>query len=275
MFRFEVQQRQSRLSVAVGVLEVIYHATVRNLRKTHSNALAGLFLNIFQTMMLVIIFYLMYSVLGLRNALVRGDFLVYIMSGIFLYMTHIKTVGAVFGSDGPASPMMQHAPMNTLVAIVSAALSQLYIQVLSVVIVMYIYHIAVNPVEIDDVSGVFGMLMLAWFSGFGVGLVFLAIRPWFPKFAGVGSTIYTRANMIASGKMFLANTLPTSMLKMFDWNPLFHIIDQARGFAFINYNPHYSNWHYSLIVALVLTMIGFVGEAYTRKHVSISWSARQ
>ncbi len=35
--------------------------------------------------------------------------------------------------------------------------------------------------------------------------------------------------MIASGKMFVANMLPTSMLLMLDWNPLFHCIDQARG----------------------------------------------
>ena len=44
--------------------------------------------------------------------------------------------------------------------------------------------------------------------------------------------------MIASGKMSVANTLPSFMLAMFDWNLLFHAIDPARGFAFINYNPH-------------------------------------
>lgn len=275
MFQFEVKQRQSRLSVAIGVLEVIYHATVRQLRKSHTNALVGLMMNVLQTMMLVAVFFLMFSILGMRNAAVRGDFLIYIMSGIFLYMTHVKTLGAVVGSEGPASPMMQHAPMNTLVAIASSALSSLYIQVLSVVIVLYIYHIAFNPIEFENLPGAFGMLMLAWFSGIGVGLIFLAIKPWFPKFTSIGSQLYTRANMIASGKMFLANTMPYTMLKMFDWNPLFHVIDQARGYAFINYNPHYSNWHYALIVALALTMIGFVGEAYTRKHVSISWSARQ
>ncbi|HGG05870.1 MAG TPA: ABC transporter permease, partial [Aliiroseovarius sp.] len=63
------------------------------------------------------------------------------------------------------------------------------------------------------------------------------------------------------------------MLKMFDWNPLFHIIDQARGFAFINYNPHYSSISYPLTVSFVLLMLGFMGESYTRKHVSLSWSA--
>jgi ABC-type polysaccharide/polyol phosphate export permease len=272
---FQVSQEQSTFSRAMALIEVIYHATVRNVRKTHSNALAGLLLNMLQTLILVGVFYVMYAVLGLRGAALRGDFLLYIMSGIFLYMTQIKTMGAVVGSEGPASPMMHHAPMTTFIAIMSSALSALYIQVLTVVVVLYIYHIAFVRLEIEDWVGAFGMLLLAWFSGFAIGLVFLAIKPWFPQFASVGSTIYARANMIASGKMFVANTLPHKMLVMFSWNPLFHIIDQARGFAFINYNPHYSNWLYPLLVALALTMVGFMGESFTRKHVSISWSARR
>jgi len=272
---FQVGQERSRFSQGVALFEVIYHATVRNVRKSHANAIAGIFFNMLQTLMLVLIFYIMYAVLGLRGSMIRGDFLLYIMSGIFLYMTQIKTMGAVVGSDGPASPMMQHAPMNTFVAIMSAALSQLYIQVLSVAVVLYVYHIAFTPITIYDPAGAFGMLLLAWYSGLGVGLIFLSIKPWFPQVAGVGSTVYARANMIASGKMFLANSMPYYMLAFFTWNPLFHIIDQARGFVFINYNPHHSNWLYPLLVSVGLMMIGFMGEAYARKHVSISWGARR
>ncbi len=272
---FEVRKEQGKLSQTVSLLEVIYHATVRSVRRTHHNALIGLFVNMLQTMILVAVFYIMFAVLGLRGAALRGDFLVYIMTGIFLYLTHTKTMGAVVSSEGPASPMMHHAPMTTFIAITSSALGALYIQVLSVAVVLYIYHIAFTPVHIDHMAGAFGMLMLAWFSGVGVGLIFLAIKPWFPQVASVGSTIYARANMIASGKMFVANTLPFNLLALFSWNPLFHIIDQARGFAFINYNPHYSNWQYPLIVSVVLIMLGFMGEAYTRKHVSLSWSARR
>ncbi len=272
---FQVETRPSKLAQTIGVLELIYHVTVHNLRKTHSNALMGLFINMLQTMMLVGVFYLMYSVLGLRGSLIRGDFLLYIMSGIFIYMTQTKSMGAVVGADGPASPMLQHAPMSTFVSIVANALGALYIQILSVVVVTYIYHIAFQPVTIHNVQGVFFMLFLAWYSGIGIGMVFYALKPWFPQFATVGSTLFARANMLASGKMFVANTVPFNILVFFTWNPLFHIIDQARGFMFINYNPHYSNWVYPLIVSTALLVIGFMGESYTRKHASISWGARR
>ncbi|NIR32700.1 MAG: ABC transporter permease, partial [Gammaproteobacteria bacterium] len=58
-------------------------------------------LNMVQATVFVLAFYVMFSVLGLRGAAVRGDFLLYIMTGIFLFLTHTKTIGAVVGSEGP------------------------------------------------------------------------------------------------------------------------------------------------------------------------------
>jgi len=165
--------------------------------------------------------------------------------------------------------------MNTIISICSAALGALYIQVLSLMIILFVYHVAFTPLSIEEPVGAFAMLLLAWFTGAALGLVLLAIKPWFPTAVGIFSTIYQRANMIASGKMFVANTLPGFMLAMFDWNPLFHTIDQARGYAFLNYNPRYSDPMYALWIGLVLVMIGLMGEFYTRKHASISWSARR
>jgi len=63
------------------------------------------------------------------------------------------------------------------------------------------------------------------------------------------------------------------MLAMFDWNPLFHAIDQARGYVFINYNPHYSSISYPMQVSIVLIMVGLMLEFYTRKNASVSWEA--
>jgi ABC-type polysaccharide/polyol phosphate export permease len=260
---------------AVNFFELVYHSVVRSVRKQHNNAFAAIGINILQAVIFVGVFYVMFSVLGMRGSAIRGDFVIYIMTGIFLFMVHTKTVSAVAAAEGPASAMMKHAPMTTMIALAAAALGALYIQVLSLILIMSVYHLAFNPVVIYDPSGVMFMLMIAWFTGVAVGMVLLAIKPWAPAFTQIFTTIYQRANMIASGKMFLANSLPSFMLAMFDWNPLFHVIDQARGYAFINYNPRYSNWEYAVWVGVVLMVIGLMGEFYTRKHASASWSARR
>lgn len=269
-------QRQATVghtASAFSILALIYHSTVRQIRKSHGNALIGLMMNVFQSATMVLVFYFMFSILGLRGTAVRGDFILYVMSGIFLFMTHTKGMTAVVSSDGPASAMMLHAPMNTVISITSAALGALYLQILSAAIILGLYYAIAVPFVIDKPLGAFCMLLLAWASGVGVGMVFLAAKPWFPGFVTIVTQIYARANMIASGKMFLANTLPPAMLAMFDWNPLFHCIDQARGFAFINYTPHNSSITYPVYVTIALIMLGLMGEFYTRRHISASWSA--
>ncbi|MHA6346272.1 ABC transporter permease [Roseivivax sp. CAU 1761] len=275
---FQVRQPRTRIGAALNLAEVVYHNAVRSVRKTHGNAFVAIFMNILQAAVFVCVFYVMFRILGLRGVSLRGDFLLYIMTGVFLYLTHSKTLGAVAGAEGPTSPMMQHAPMNTAVAILSAMLSTLYVQVLSLFVILFVYDTMLNPgaiAGIHDPLAAFGMLLLAWFSGAGIGMVFLAAKPWFPVPVGIAATIYQRANMIASGKMFVANALTPSMLVLFDWNPLFHAIDQARGYTFVNYFPRNSSWEYAFWVGLICFMVGLMGEFYTRQHASASWGARR
>jgi len=101
-------------------------------------------------------------------------------------------------------------------------------------------------------------------------LVLLAAKPWFPTAVGLIAIIYARANMIASGKMFVANTMPHHFLVFFNWNPLFHTIDQARGAAFINYTPHVTSMMYPVYFSVALLVIGMMAEFFARQNASAS-----
>ena len=267
---FRIVRRRTTASRVFTLTELVFHATVRQIRRGYGNGLMALAMNILQSVIFIAAFVLLFNILGMRGSVIRGDFILYIMSGVFLFMTHIKALGAVAGAEGPASPMMKHAPMNTTIAILAAGLSSLYIQLLSAVLILTGVHLAWRPIGIHDTGGFALMFLLAWFAGAAIGTVLLAVRPWAPNFVSIVTSIYGRLNMVASGKMFVANTLPAKMLAFFDWNPLFHAIDQARGYAFINYNPHYTNWKYPLAVGGICLVIGMMGEFYTRRNISIS-----
>ena len=264
---------KSKFQSALNILELIYHSIVRSVRLTHGNAILALLLNMMQAAVMLAMFYIMMIVLGMRTSAIRGDFMLYIMSGIFLYMTHIKTVNAVAGSEGPSSGMMQHAPMNTFISMFSTALSMLYLQTLTMFTLLFLYFMLWTRFEVDQPIQAYGTFLVAWFSGASIGLVLLAVKPWYPVPVGIITTVYTRASMIASGKMFVANAMPGYMRDLFDWHPLFHVIDQCRGFVFINYTPHHSNIMYSIALSLIMITIGLLGEFYTRQHVSRSWTA--
>jgi len=87
-------------------LELIFTQSVRNVRKNHGNAIIGLMLNIVQTMILLGVFLLIFVFAGARGATIRGDTLIYLMSGVVLFMAHIKTLSAVASAEGPNSAMM-------------------------------------------------------------------------------------------------------------------------------------------------------------------------
>lgn len=262
-----------RTRPAATLFELVFHTAVHNVRKGHGNAVIGLLLNLLQNVMMIASFWMMFYLMGMRSFAIRGDYLLYLMSGIFMFMTHNKAMGAVMKADGPTSAMMKHAPMNTIVAILGGALSALYTQLFSVIVVLYFYHAMFNPITIDQPVETLGMVMLSWGTGIAVGMLFRSAMPWHPRFFGIVSGVYMRANMVTSGKMFVANNMPTAMLAMFDWNPLFHTIDQGRGFIFINYNPHYSSIEYPVTLMIVCIVIGLMGEFYTKMYASVSWGA--
>ncbi len=271
MFRHE--HNPSLVYGAYRLLDLTYHNTVRAVRKGHRDAVFAILSSILQTLVMVAAFYLFMSVIGLRQVAIRGDYVLYIMSGVFVFMVHIKAMSSVVSSEGPTSAMMQHLPMSPTISIWSSAFSALYTQIIAKAAILIGYHLLWHPLVVYQPVGAFAMLMLAWLSGVAIGTVLLAAKPWIPQPVGVAQQIYSRFNMFASGKMFVANMLPAKMIAIFSWNPLFHIIDQGRGYIFINYNPLKSSLTYPIVVTVVLLIIGLICESQTRKHVSLSWTA--
>ncbi len=272
VLKFYAEVKPTHARTAWSILELVFHGAVHNVRKSHTSAVIGLLLNIVQSVLMLAGFYLMFAFTGTRHIAIRGDYILYLMSGIFMYMTHVKAMQTVMKADGPTSAMMKHGPMNTLIAVGAAALGALYLQILSALVVLFIYHAIFSPITIDQPIQTLGMMVLAWATGVAIGMIFRAATPWQPRFFGILSTVYARLNMIASGKMFVANAMPTIILGWFDWNPLFHIIDQGRGFIFLNYLPRYSNVEYPLYFLLACLIVGLMGEFYTMKRVSLSWT---
>jgi ABC-type polysaccharide/polyol phosphate export permease len=270
---FEARRAISDWVLLFDLLEVTYHTSVRKVRMGHRNALVAIGMSVLQSVVFLAAFYLMFSLIGAQTTAIRGEFTLYLLTGIFLYLVHVQALQKVMASENSTSPLMQHAPMNTLVAILSSAISTLYIKSISLMVILFFLHTLLQPVVIHDWSGALMMYLLAWGSGAAIGLLLMALKPWAPEVISIVQMVYVRANMIASGKVFVANMLPGFMLSLFDWNPLFHMIDQMRGFVFVNYVPQYTNWQYPVWATLGILLLGMMLEFYTRKRASVSWDA--
>lgn len=270
---FEVINRRTKARTAFQLLELIFHFTVREMAENNRNPGLALLANIGQTIAFVGVFYLMFTLTGIMSgAPIRGDMLLFLMSGVFMFMTHIKTSSKVSGAAAPGSGMMLHAPMTTAVSLAAQALASLYIQLATIVVILGFYELLTGKVEIDQPIGAFAMFLLAWFSGVCFGVLLYAIKTAYPKLGQGIMVVYRRLNMVFSGKMTPANTLPASVFPMFAWNPLFHILDKGRGYVFLNYTSHRADIQYALICCAVALFLGLLGEFYNRQSMRMARS---
>ena len=85
---FRVDTSTSGWAITWRLLELIFHASVRHIRKTHGNALIGLLMAILQSVIMLAVMVFMMDLLGMRRMAVRGDFVLYMMTGVFNFATY-------------------------------------------------------------------------------------------------------------------------------------------------------------------------------------------
>ena len=270
----KVRVNKSTTAAAFAFLELVFDSIVRNVRLQNGNANLGLLLSVMQTLVLLALFAFLIVGLGLRTFAIRGDFIVYILTGIMLFMMHTRAVSSIMNATSATSPLLLHTPMSTLIMIAGTALSGLYMQLLAFAVILIAVHILRGGLEFYDPGAMILPFFMAWASGIAVGMLFMGLRPFAPKFVPMLSTLYRRAQMITSGKMMPANYMSAGMVEWFDWNPLFHSIDQIRGAAFVNYVPRNSNIEYPIKFTIVALCIALMVEFWLRKNMSASWGKR-
>ncbi len=270
----QTRKNRTLIGAAITFVELLYHSIVRDIRKQSGNAALGFFIAMAQNLVLLAVFALMYTVLGLRTLAIRGDFVIFLLTGIFLFLTHNRAIQSVMKGSSPTDPMNLHTPLNTLIGIAATALSGLYMNTMSIVVILFVVNMLRGSLEFYHPAGLLLPFFFAWASGVAIGMLFLVARPFAPRLVPIVSQMYRRANMVTSGKMLPANYMSAGMVKWFSWNPLFHVIDQSRGEAFVNYTPLRSNMEYPIYFTIVALTFGLMVEAWLRKNMSASWGKR-
>lgn len=264
MERMQQYNRNNTLSqAALSFLDLLYVSVVREFRVTNGGAIMSFFSALATPLLLFGMFYVMYEVIG-RSVIVRGDFLLFVMTGIMMYLMHIRAVTTLKGAMHSVKGMIFYAKASIILSIISSALYQLYLNVIAIIIIMGTSYLIRGHLEIYNPSGLLLPFFMGWASGLAVGMMFMAVKPLAPILIPRLFQLYRRLQMFSSGKMLLGNMIPASMLPFFQWNPLFHSIDQARGEAFINYIPRNSNMTYPIYFTIAVFVLGLLIEFAVR-----------
>jgi len=262
-------QPKSMFMGTLEFIELIFHSVVREVRTQSGNATFGIMKEVTGISIYVGLFYIISVFLG-RGAAIRGSQIMFLLTGIVLFLTHIKAINSVRGASKATSAIMMHAPMTVILSILSKAFAGLYLQFVAVLIIVTFLWIFGLDLTVKDPGGLVLPVFFAWASGIAIGMVFMTIAPMIPAVINTISPIYQRAQLITSGKFIPAAYMPAAMVPYFAWNPLFHTIDQARVATFVNYNSDVTSMAYPIWFTIIAFTIGLMGEFWARRTLSKS-----
>jgi len=269
-----ITQTRSIVWAALEFIALIFHCVVREVRMQSGSATLGILKEV-TTIGLFMLFFYMLSVFMGRGAAIRGDLMMFLLTGVALFLIHIKAIASTQSASNATSAEMQHAPMTVILSILAKAFGGLYLQVVAVSIVVAVLWIFGTDFSIQSPKKLVLPVFFTWASGISVGLVIMMLMPVIPGIMKPFSQLYRRAQMITSGKFLPAAYMPGALIGYFDWNPLFHTIDQARLATFVNYNREVSSMSYPIWFTVVALLIGLMGEFWSRKNLSKSKHGNQ
>lgn len=262
-------QSKSMFFGALEFLDLIFHSVVREVRTQSGNATFGVLKEVSNIAIFMGIFYLISVFMG-SGAAIRGSLVMFLLTGIVLFLVHIKAVASVRGASKATSAIMMHSPMTVILSIMAKAFAGLYLQFVAVLIILLFLWVFGADLSVHDPGGLVLPVFFSWASGISVGMVLMVFAPFFPFVINTISPLYQRAQMFTSGKFIPAAYMPAVMVGWFSWNPLFHTIDQVRVAAFVNYTSDATNMSYPIWFTTIALLIGLMGEFWARKNLSKS-----
>ncbi|MEM0990575.1 MAG: ABC transporter permease [Pseudomonadota bacterium] len=259
--------KQGFWTALVAFLTLTYSLVVRDLRTEHKNASLGILISVAQPLMAGLIFYFFIMMIGGGMAKVRGDYMTFVLIGFVIFFMHVRTVGQV--TNALREDMLNHQRLSPFLLVSVKAISSGYKIVLALLILIAMNYLLRDVYEMQDLLLFMSVMFWCWVGGVAVGIVFLAAVRYF-TWGTILQAAYIRLMFFTSGKFFVANMIPGNIRPLMDWNPLYHLLDQGRDAAFVNYTARTTSMEYPIGIFLAVLVVAMMIEHFVRTNYSQS-----
>ncbi|WP_181164609.1 ABC transporter permease [Amaricoccus solimangrovi] len=235
-------------------LRVLFALMVREMQTDFGRSWGGYFWAIAEPLGGILLLSLAFS-LALRSPPLGSSFILFYASGYIPFNAYRVVSSSVTSAVRSNRGLLSHP----VVGVVDAVLSKFLLSTLTMGVVAVVLYAAIlatldQPVEID-----LGTVTLAYFLaalfGLGIGAVNCVLFGFFPTWRSIWK-ILSRPKMIASGVLFLYESVPTGLQDVLWYNPLAHVIGLSRAGVYGGYHPGYVSIPYVAGISLGLFVIG-------------------
>lgn len=195
--------------------------------------------------------------LGFRTPPLGTDFAIFYASGLLPYGMFTSTSGKVAQSINFSRQLMGYPRVTFMDAI----LARLLLNVLTQGMVACILFTAIRSVSdtrtILDLKYILHAYAMAIGLGLGIGMLNCMLFARYPLWSTAWSVI-TRPLVLVSGVIFLHDNIPEPYRHWLSWNPLVHMVGEARRGFYYSYSGDYVDPVYAWSIAGITIVLGLV-----------------
>lgn len=256
-------ERMPRTSLQI-MLDTIFALMMRELKTRFGAKKLGYFWAIAEPAAQASVMAVMFSLIG-RSSLAGVPVALFMISGIMPFKFFSKLLPQLAGSVQGNKALFTYRQ----VSILDPLITRLIIEVVTYVVVFCIIlgvmaWIGIN-VEMQDFLSFLMINILLISLALGLGLLLCVASAYWEDTAKIVAVIMMPMFMI-SGIFFTATMIPQKYLYLFDWNPIFHVIELIREAMFVSYTSPVGDWQFVAFCALVANAAGLMSYRVSRQR---------
>jgi capsular polysaccharide transport system permease protein len=193
----------------------------------------------------------------MRTPSLGTSFLLFYSTGYLPFNLYQTLSGAIGNAIGFSKPLLKYPAVTWVDAIIARFLLNSLTGILITVLLLTGILAVIDSQTVLVFPKIVSGMAMAMLLGLSVGVLNCALSGLYPLW-GIVWGIVTRPLFIASGVIFLYDTLPPLARDILWYNPLIHVIGRMRTGFYPTYSAPYVNEVYVLAVSLICLTLGLI-----------------
>ena len=245
---------------------VIYALMMREVHTIYGTSRLGYLWALIQTIWNIFVFWGMRYVLGASDP--HGmSILIFLLMGFGIYHMFSGVINKCMGAVSGNKALLTFPQVTPLDIMVARMIIVWATEIVSAVILICISIACDKPVYINDLGGIFIILIVTPVMGLGFGLICSSIAVILPTVEKIIPMIL-RLMLFASAVFYSATSIPSYIMQYLWYNPIIQLVEWgryclSRGYPSVSYDILYIG-----IVTMASLCLGLLLERYVRRKIA-------
>jgi capsular polysaccharide transport system permease protein len=198
----------------------------------------------------------MFSLIG-RSSLSGVPVALFIISGVMPFKFFSKLMTQLAGSVQANKALFTYRQVSIMDPLITRLIIEAVTYIVVFCIILSVMAWIGFDIEMQDFLAFLMINILLISLGLGVGILLCVASAYWedtPKVLGM----VMMPMFFMSGIFFTATMIPQKYHYLFDWNPIFHILELIRQAMFVSYTTPVGDWQYVAFCALVTNAAGLM-----------------